>query len=134
MSALYAFADLALLVERFVIAAERASKAVASYYTQRAQRDSVLDERIKTMSKTMDELRVEVSRDTSVMTGAATLINALADKLDAAIKAKDAGEDTALTELAAELRGSADPLAEAIARNTVADASTASATPAPTNG
>lgn len=76
---------------------------------------------------TLDSLAAEVSRDTTVMDSATTLINGIAARIQAAIDAAISGGATAaeLAPVSAEvaaLKGSADALATAVQANTPAPA------------
>lgn len=68
-----------------------------------------------------DALNAEVTNLTSVVDSAVALINGIAAKVDAAIAANDAGDDTALAGLASSVRSQAEALANAVAANTPAE-------------
>lgn len=74
--------------------------------------DALLEE-IKRMASELDALKAEVARNTTVTQSAITLIQGLAAKIDE-LKTDPA----ALSALAAELRGSADSLSQAVTANT----------------
>ncbi len=63
----------------------------------------------------------EVTRLTDVVQSAVALINGIAGKIDAAVAANDAGDNTALSGLADSLRAQSDGLAAAVAANTPAE-------------
>lgn len=67
-----------------------------------------------------NELETEVSRNRSVDESAAALINGFQARLDEAIAANDAGDNSKLTALSSDLRSSSDALAAAVAANTPA--------------
>lgn len=62
----------------------------------------------------------EVARLTDVVSSAVALINGIAAKIDEAVAANDAGDNTALAGLADTLRAQSDSLAAAVAANTPA--------------
>jgi len=63
-------------------------------------------------------VNTEVTRLTEVVASAVALINGIAAKIDAAVAANDAGDNTQLAGLADSLRGQADSLGAAVAANT----------------
>lgn len=65
-----------------------------------------------------DALNAEVTNLTSVVDSAVALINGIAAKIEAAVAANDAGDNTALSDLASSVRSQADALASAVAANT----------------
>ena len=65
-----------------------------------------------------DELNTEVTNLTSVVDSAVALINGIADKIQAAVDANDAGDNSQLKSLSASVRAQADALAAAVAANT----------------
>lgn len=67
-----------------------------------------------------DEIEAQVTSTTSVEGSAAALINGFQTRLDAAIAANDAGDNTKLTQLSTDLKTSSDALAAAVAANTPA--------------
>lgn len=68
-----------------------------------------------------DQLNSEVTNLTSVVDSAVALINGIATKIEAAVQANDAGDDTQLKSLASSVRSQADALAAAVAANTPAE-------------
>lgn len=68
-----------------------------------------------------DELNAEISNLTSVVDSAVALINGIAAKIEAAVAANDAGDNSQLTSLASSVRAQADGLAAAVAANTPAE-------------
>lgn len=72
------------------------------------------------MAADFSQLEAEVSRNASVDASAAALINGFQTRLDEAIAANDAGDNSKLTALSADLRSSSDALAAAVAANTPA--------------
>jgi hypothetical protein len=68
-----------------------------------------------------DELNAEVSNLTSVVDSAVALINGIAAKIEAAVAANDAGDNSQLISLASSVRAQADGLAAAVAANTPAE-------------
>ena len=68
-----------------------------------------------------DALNAEVANLTSVVDSAVALINGIATKIEEAVAANDAGDNTALGELATSVRAQADALAAAVAANTPAE-------------
>lgn len=92
-------------------------------------------ERINHMSASLDALTAEVARDKSVISSAVTLIAGFKAQLDAAIAAAKAGDNSAaLDALSADLHGSVDALASAVAENTPAAPAVAPAPAATTPG
>lgn len=78
-------------------------------------------ERLNLMGNALDALTAEVARDKGVISSAATLISGFKAQLDAAIAAAKAGDNSAaLDALSADLHGSVDQLAAAVAANTPA--------------
>jgi hypothetical protein len=67
------------------------------------------------------QMTAEVERNRSVAASAVALINGIAAKIEAAVQANDAGDNTALTDLATSLRSDSDALAAAVAANTPAE-------------
>jgi hypothetical protein len=67
-------------------------------------------------------LEAEVANLTSVVDSAVALINGIAARIDAAVAASDAGDNTKLTALSASIKGEASSLADAVAANTPAEA------------
>ena len=65
-------------------------------------------------------LEAEVANLTSVVDSAVALINGIAARIDAAVAASDAGDNTKLTELSASIKAESDALAAAVASNTPA--------------
>lgn len=65
-------------------------------------------------------LESEVTNLTSVVDSAVAAFNGIAARIDAAVAASDAGDNTKLTELAGSVRAQADALAAAVAANTPA--------------
>ena len=65
-----------------------------------------------------DEITAEVERTKSVTQSAIALLNGIAARIDAAIAANDAGDNTALGSLSADIRANADSLAAAVQANT----------------
>lgn len=65
-------------------------------------------------------VNAEVTRLTDVVQSAVSLINGIAAKIDEAVSANDAGDNTALAGLADSLRAQSDGLAAAVAANTPA--------------
>lgn len=75
-------------------------------------RDLII-ERLKTMSKELDDLTAQVKSNSDLLSSAVTLINGIADRITAA------GTDPAkLTALTTELKAKDDELAAAIKANT----------------
>jgi ABC-type transporter Mla subunit MlaD len=74
-----------------------------------------LIEGIDKMSLDLSKLQTEVSENTSVMQSAMTLLDNLASEIRA-----NAGNQTALNELADNLDANSNALADAVARNTTA--------------
>lgn len=72
------------------------------------------------MAADFTQLESEVSRNKSVDESAAALINGFQTRLDEAIAANDAGDNSKLTALSADLRASSDSLAAAVSANTPA--------------
>jgi hypothetical protein len=70
------------------------------------------------MADDFSGLESEVANLTSVVDSAVALINGIAAKIDAAVAASDAGDNTKLTALSASIKGEADALAAAVASNT----------------
>lgn len=66
-------------------------------------------------------MQAEVERNRSVVGSAVALINGIAAKIDAAVVANDASDNTALTDLANSLRADSDSLAAAVSANTPAE-------------
>lgn len=66
-------------------------------------------------------VNAEVTRLTDVVASAVALINGIAAKIDAAVAANDAGDNTQLSGLADSLRSQADSLGAAVAANTPAE-------------
>ena len=66
------------------------------------------------------ELEQEVARNKSVIGSAVALINGIADRVDEAVAANDAGDNTKLAGLSNELRADSQALADAVAANTPA--------------
>lgn len=60
-------------------------------------------------------LEAEVSNLSSVVDSAVALINGIAARIEAAVAASDAGDNSKLVELAASVRSNADGLAAAVA-------------------
>jgi hypothetical protein len=67
------------------------------------------------------QMTAEVERNRSVVQSAVTLINGIAAKIDAAVAANDATDNSALSDLANSLRSDSDGLAAAVAANTPAE-------------
>lgn len=65
-------------------------------------------------------VQAEVTNLTSVVQSAITLIGGIAAKIDAAVAANDAGDNSQLATLSSDLRAQADGLAAAVAANTPA--------------
>lgn len=63
------------------------------------------------------ELTAEVERTKTVVASAVALLNGIAARIDEAIAANDAGDNTALSGLSASLRGDIDSLAGAVDAN-----------------
>ena len=72
------------------------------------------------MADDFSGLEAEVTNLTSVVDSAVALLNGIAARIDAAVAASDAGDNTKLTELASSVRAQADGLAAAVAANTPA--------------
>lgn len=70
-------------------------------------------------------LESEVTNLTSVVDSAVAAFNGIAGRIEAAVAASDAGDNTKLTELAGSVRAQADSLAAAVAANTPAAEPTA---------
>lgn len=66
-------------------------------------------------------MTAEVERNRSVVGSAVALINGIAGRIDAAVAANDASDNTALTDLANSLRSDSQALADAVAANTSAE-------------
>lgn len=81
------------------------------------------------MSQAIDDLADAVKSNTDVVQSAITLIGGLADQLDAA---SNTGDMSAVSDMAAQIRASAQALADAVAAGTPADPA-APAAPAPTD-
>lgn len=77
-------------------------------------------ERQETLMAKIDDLTVQVAANTTVIESALTLIQGFSARLDAAIAEAKAGNDAALTTLAADLKSEDDALAAAVAANTPA--------------
>jgi hypothetical protein len=67
-----------------------------------------------------DELNAEVANLTSVIDSAVALINGIAAKIEEAVAANDAGDNSQLASLASSVRAQADGLAAAVTANTPA--------------
>lgn len=67
------------------------------------------------------ELRAEVERIKAVRPSIVAIINGIADKVDAAVKANDAGDNSELAALSSDVRAEADAFAEAAVSNTPAE-------------
>lgn len=67
-----------------------------------------------------DELNAEVTNLTTVTQSAIALINGIAAKIEAAVAANDAGDNSQLASLASSVRAQATALADAVAANTPA--------------
>lgn len=63
-------------------------------------------------------MTAEVERNRTVVGSAVALINGIAGKIEAAVAANDATDNTALTDLASSLRSDSDALAAAVSANT----------------
>lgn len=63
-------------------------------------------------------MTAEIERNRTVVGSAVALINGIAAKIDAAVAANDATDNTALTDLANSLRTDSDSLAAAVSANT----------------
>lgn len=68
-----------------------------------------------------DELNAEVTNLTTVAESAIALINGIATKIQEAVDANDAGDNTQLKSLASSVRAQADSLAAAVAANTISE-------------
>ena len=68
-----------------------------------------------------DELNAEVTNLTTVADSAIALINGIADKIQAAVDANDAGDNSQLKTLASSVRTQSEALAAAVAANTPAE-------------
>jgi hypothetical protein len=68
----------------------------------------------------MTDLQTDVANEDTVIASAVTMINGFAAALDAAIAAAQAGNDTALTALSADVKAQAATLANSVAANTPA--------------
>lgn len=66
-------------------------------------------------------ITAEVERNRSVAASAVALINGIAARIDSAVAANDASDNTGLTDLANSLRSDADALAAAVSANTPAE-------------
>jgi hypothetical protein len=77
-------------------------------------------------------MQAEVERNRSVVGSAVALINGIAAKIDAAVAANDASDNTQLTDLANSLRSDSDSLAAAVGANTPAETGGAPGTGEPT--
>jgi hypothetical protein len=66
------------------------------------------------------EIAGTVANTVGVEASAAALINGFQARLDEAIAANDAGDNTKLTQLSSDLKASSDALAAAVAANTPA--------------
>lgn len=64
------------------------------------------------------ETEATVAALETVADSAVALINGIADQIDAAVVANDAGDNTQLTSLSARLRAKSDALAAAVEANT----------------
>lgn len=64
------------------------------------------------------QMTAEIDRNRSVVGSAVALINGIAAKIDAAVQANDASDNTALTDLANSLRSDSDALAAAVVAHT----------------
>lgn len=73
------------------------------------------------MATDLTELTEQVARNSDVDQSAIALLNGIAARIDAAVAAAEAGNTTALAELATSLRNSSDALAAAITENTDAE-------------
>lgn len=65
-----------------------------------------------------DEVKAEVTSLRSVVDSAIALINGIAARIEAAVAANDAGDNTQLASLSSDLRTQASDLAAAVAANT----------------
>jgi len=73
------------------------------------------------MSQSLDNLTAEVAQVKTVAASAVALIQGFQSRLDAAIAAAKAGDNSAaLDQLSADLKASVDPLAAAVSANTPA--------------
>ena len=72
-----------------------------------------LNQRIVVMQQALQDLTAAVTHNTTVTASAVTLIQGLADKLDAV-----AGDEAAVRALTADIRSAADQLASAVTENT----------------
>lgn len=75
-------------------------------------------ERLGHLMAKIDDLTAQVAQNTTVIGSALTLIQGFSAQLDAAIAAAKAGNDTALTQLATDLKTQDVALAAAVAANT----------------
>lgn len=64
-----------------------------------------------------EELTAEVERAEGIDASAITLINGIADQIDAAIASNDASDNSSLVNLSARLRATSDALAAAVQAN-----------------
>jgi molecular chaperone GrpE (heat shock protein) len=81
------------------------------------QRLARIEETLEDMMTILDDLRTQIEATTTVERSAITLIEGIADQLHAAIRANDLSE---VAVLVAQLKDATDPLAAAVAANTVA--------------
>ena len=102
----------------------RLSKAEEAWRSKILNKLDALDRKLnlvlgleKTMSKELDDLKAEVTENTTVVGSAITLLNNLSQMLKDAIASGDPAE---LTALAATLDKNSSDLAAAVAANTVA--------------
>ena len=65
-----------------------------------------------------EEITAEVERTKTITQSAIALLNGIAARIDAAIAANDAGDNTALGSLSSDIRANADALASAVEANT----------------
>lgn len=70
------------------------------------------------MAADFTEITAEVERIKAVRPAVVALINGIADKVKAAVDADNAGDNTLLSTLSADVRTEADAFAEAVAANT----------------
>jgi len=69
------------------------------------------------MADDFSEIIQETTNQRTINASAITLLNGIAGRIEAAVAASDAGDNTALTNLAASIRQENQALADAVAAN-----------------
>lgn len=110
-----------LLVAKTFKPEAEVSEAVASLNQNTAALKRAVksqEERKKKIMANFSDLQAAVENNAQVIASAITLINGIADKIDAAVAANDATDNSALTDLSVSLRTQSQSLADAVAANT----------------